>query len=407
MPPQQSEAASKEATLPQPRSTPTELSPGLSSSTTGLCSSGPDPSIPGSDLIRSGLDLGGSGSVIRLSVIVPARNEQESIAQCLKSLLAQSEPGWQLGRDWELIVVNDGSTDQTQAIARELLDAQSGARLIEAGELPAGWMGKSRSCAVGAEASRGAWLLFTDADTIHAPGRLSIALTEAERHRVAMLSYVPLQLVDGVVAKALMALIFAELASAYPLAKVNRPESPVAAANGQFLLVRREAYQAMGGHGLVRKTVLEDLMLAREIKRRKLGLRFRYAPEAVSARMYRSLASMRQGWIKNLAQLFPKTLPLALARIAELFGLVALPIVAWVMAHFHVLPWYWGAVLLLWLRSWMHFGQRIRRSRFSLSICLLAPITLPLFAVLLVQSWWQLKVKARVQWKGRVYTGTD
>lgn len=365
----------------------------------------PDPSQGGQPLSEA-VFTPASLLGLRLSVIVPARNEQDSIADCLRSLLEQAEPGWELGRQWELIVVDDHSTDATHAIAQNLLQSTEGTRLLEAPALPAGWMGKAHACATGVAEAKGEWLLFTDADTIHAPGRLSIAVTEAERHQVAMLSYSPRQLVDGVVARGLMALIFSELESVYPVAKVNHPSSPIVAANGQFLLVRRDAYEAVGGHEAVRQTVLEDLMLAKQIKQRKLGLRFRYAPEAVSARMYRSLGAMEQGWSKNLAQLFPKTAVLALWRLLDLFLLLGLPVAAWLLVTFHVTPWYWGAVLVLWLRTILRFWQRIGRSHFSSSTCALAPVALPLYAFLLLKSWWNYRVKDRIEWKGRVYSGS-
>lgn len=347
-----------------------------------------------------------SRSGLRLSVIVPARNEQNSIDACLRSLLEQAEPGWELGRQWELIVVDDHSTDGTLAVAQNLLQSMEGTRLVEAASLPAGWMGKAHASATGVAEATGEWLLFTDADTIYAPGRLSVALTEAERHQVAMLSYAPRQSVEGILLRGLMALILSEIASAYPMAKVNNPASPIAAANGHFLLVRREAYEAVGGYEAVRQIVLGDFMLAEQIKRRKLGLRFRYAPEVVSARMDRSLRAIEQDWNRNLVQLFPKAPKLALWRLFDLFLLLGLPVAAWLLAFFHVTPWYWGAVLVLWLRSLLRFWQRIGRSHLSTSTCALAPLALPLYAGRLLKSWWNYRVKDRIEWKGRIYSGS-
>ena len=112
-----------------------------------------------------------------------------------------------------------------------------------------------------------------------------------------------------------MPLVFCELALAYPPEKVSNPESTLAAANGQFILVKREAYFAAGGHAAVAESVLEDVALARRIKRRKAGLRFRYAPDALSTRMYRSFGQMYEGWTKNLALLFGNSLALAAWRV--------------------------------------------------------------------------------------------
>ena len=113
---------------------------------------------------------------------------------------------------------------------------------------------------------------------------------EAERHKVGMLSYSPRQIVKGFAQRSLMPLVFCELALAYPPAKVSDPAQRIAAANGQFLLVEREAYRKLGGHASVAGKVLEDVELAVLAKRRRVGLRFRYADDIVSARMYRTTA---------------------------------------------------------------------------------------------------------------------
>jgi glycosyltransferase involved in cell wall biosynthesis len=175
--------------------------------------------------------------LIELTVIVPARNEQDCLGECLKSLVSQSEEIFALGRDWELIVVDDHSTDRTAEIARGF----GGVTLLDAGKIEAGWTGKSNAVWTAARRARGRWLLFTDADTVHEPGDLRRAMHEAERHKVGMLSYSPRQIVRGLAQRSLMPLVFCELALAYPPSKVSDPAQRIAAANGQFLLVEREA----------------------------------------------------------------------------------------------------------------------------------------------------------------------
>ena len=145
----------------------------------------------------------------------------------------------------------------------------------------------------------------------------SRAVIEAERHEVALLSYSPRQIVRGLWQRALMPLVFSELAVTYPPAKISDPESHLAAANGQFLLIRRDVYFKNGGHEAVKDAVLEDVEIARIVKRRRQGLRFRYAPEAVAARMYRSLGAMMEGWTKNLALLFGNPLAMAAWRVLD------------------------------------------------------------------------------------------
>ncbi|MGB7264436.1 MAG: glycosyltransferase, partial [Terracidiphilus sp.] len=263
--------------------------------------------------------------LLELTVIVPARNEEDSLGACLQSLVGQSEEIFELGRNWDLVVVDYHSTDRTAEVARGF----AGVTLLQAGKLQPGWTGKANAVWTGARKARGKWLLFTDADTMHEPGDLRRAIHEAERHKVGMLSYSPRQIVKGFAQRSLMPLVFCELALAYPPAKVSDAAQRIAAANGQFLLVAREAYRRLGGHPSVADKVLEDVELAFLAKRRKLGLRFRYADDAVATRMYRSTSAMIEGWTKNLKLLFDNALLLAFWRALDFTLLFGLPILAY------------------------------------------------------------------------------
>lgn len=340
---------------------------------------------------------------MKLSAIVPARNEQDCVGECLRSLVAQSEEGWRLGQEWEILLVDDHSTDNTRAIAKAI----EGVSVIDAPKLEKGWTGKANAVWAGAQTAKGEWLLFTDADTVHEPGSASRAVVEAERHEVAMLSYSPRQVVRGFWQRALMPLVFSELAVTYPPAKVSNPESHVAAANGQFLLVRRDVYFANGGHEAVKDAVLEDVGLARLIKRRKLGLRFRYAPEAVSARMYRGFKAMVEGWTKNLALLFGNAVAMAAWRVLDLLLLFGLPVLAAWVYEVSTRPILWIVVLLVWIRTLWRFYRRVAKSNFPALDCALTPLALPLFAALLYRSWFNHTVTKRVNWKGREYASTN
>ncbi len=343
--------------------------------------------------------------LIELTVIIPARDEEECLVACLESLVSQSEDTFKLGRDWELIVVDDHSSDQTVEIARGF----AGVTVMEAEKLEQGWTGKNNALWTAAKHARGRWLLFTDADTIHEPGNLNRAMHEATKHKVGMLSYSPRQIVSGIWQRALMPLVFCELALAYPPAKVSDPAQRLAAANGQFLLVEREAYRRVGGHAMVSEKVLEDVELAFLAKRRRVGLRFRYAEDNVSTRMYRTTAAMTEGWTKNLALLFDNCLVLAIWRVIDIFLLVVLPVLAvelWNARIFaHSAQWLAaGWVLaLLWVRNLFRFYGRVAKSNFPFVDCAISPLGLPLFIVLLYRSWFQHRILKRVSWKGRSY----
>lgn len=345
-----------------------------------------------------------------LSVIIPGRNEEASLPACLASLLAQSEPGFALGRQWELILVNDDSTDRTRDLAAEAAALHPGITLLDAPPLDLnaaqrGATGKTKACWIGAQqAGKSArWLLFTDADTVHEPGNLSRALHEAEKYKVELLSYSPRQLVTGLWQRALMPLVFSELAIAYPPRQVNDPASHIAAANGQFLLIARETYFAVGGHRAL-TTTIEDVELAQNVKRNKYAIRFRYAADALSTHMYRNLQDMIEGWTKNLALLFSSPVWLAVLRLIDLLLLVGLPLVLIGMPM--LLYWKQIILFLLWVRVLWRYYARVSGSNFPLTDCALSVFGIPLFVFLLVRSWMQHRIYKRVGWKGRIYRTT-
>jgi glycosyltransferase involved in cell wall biosynthesis len=345
---------------------------------------------------------------LRLSVIVPARNEAASLGACLDSLTAQSEPGFALGLQWELIVIDDDSADSTRQIAQTAAAGHPGVIVLTAPPLDltgrGGFTGKTNACWFGAQKSRGASLLFTDADTVHQSGDLSRALHEAGKYRASLLSYSPRQIVSGFWQRAVMPLVFSELASVYPPKQVSSPAYPLAAANGQFLLVERDAYFSVGGHRLVGREILEDVALARNIKRAKYGIRFRYAPDALATRMYKTLPEMIEGWTKNLALLFPQPLLLAFWRVLDLLLFFGLPAIALAFATNPARPkWQSLVILAIWIRTLFRFYGRSARSNFPAPDVAISILGVPLFIWLLVRSSLHHQVSKSVAWKGRSY----
>ena len=326
-----------------------------------------------------------------VSVIVPARNEETCLAACLESLTGQQ------GVSFEIIVVDDGSTDRTALIARSF----PGVRLIEAGPLPDGWSGKSNAVFAGAQQAHGEWLLFTDADTIHLPGSLARALDEATRRGVGMLSYSPAQELHGFVERAVMPVIFAELAAEYKPREVSDPNSPAAAANGQYLLITRQAYDAIGGHAAIATCLLEDVELARAVKRSGHKIRFRFGGDAVRTRMYRSFAQLVEGWTKNLVLLFRAPARLALTRLLEFLAMVCgLAFVALSRSDVRLAVLAAVAVALIYL----NFMRRILKAHAGAVSSALAICGLPIFSYLLLRSKLYYKWRRSVTWKGRRYS---
>ncbi len=322
----------------------------------------------------------------QVSIVIPARNEEASLASCLESI------GSQTGLSFEIIVVNDHSTDRTAEIAKSF----PAVRLIEAGPLPDGWTGKNNAVATGAREARGEWLLFTDADTIHLPRSLTRALEEARQNRVDLLSYSPEQIAVTFWEKATLPVVFAELARQYPPSKVSDPNSPAAAANGQYILVRRDAYDSIGGHAAVATNILEDVAFARAIKASGRKIRFRYAADAVRTRMYRNFHQLREGWTKNLALLFPRPGWLA----ATTLSLWALPWITLGLATTTSGKYWWLAAFVL---CFVYLVSRLARAHFPVDRSILGALFgMPMFAYLLLRSKRAYR-KGNVSWKGRTY----
>jgi glycosyltransferase involved in cell wall biosynthesis len=328
-----------------------------------------------------------------VSVIVPARNEEVSLGACLESLAAQSSV------TFEIFVVDDGSTDRTRQIAESF----SGVRVVDPGPLPSGWSGKNNALIAGAKEARGQWLLFTDADTVHRAGSLASSVAEARRQKAALLSYSPEQEVHGCWEKAVMPVIFAELASTFRPSEVSNPASPAAASNGQYILISREAYDAVGGHAAIAPNLLEDVALARAVKASGRRIFFRYGGDAVRTRMYRSFSQLREGWTKNLALLFRSPVRLAALRLMEfvlIVGSAAVAIVAGV--HGKLYPAVLAAVVAVVLYGFLL--KRIQRAHFFWDANLWSLIGLPVFSYLVIQSTIAYR-KGTVSWKGRRYVG--
>jgi len=327
----------------------------------------------------------------QVSVIIPARNEEANLGTCLESLTQQ-------GRfSFEIIVVDDHSTDRTKEIAKSF----AGVQVIDADTVPAGWTGKNNALASGVRVAQTDWFLFTDADTVHLPESLPRALQEAKRNHVDMLSYSPEQMAVTFWEKAVLPVVFAELAHEYSPSKVSDPNSPVAAANGQYILIKRNAYEAVGGHTAIASNILEDVALARMLKSSGHKIRFRYAPDAVRTRMYRNFQQLCEGWTKNLALLFPNADWLA---TKTLFWWV-LPWAFLLLELTDVLrsPVWYGVIaaallILIFRSSRANFGpaNTVRAALFGM----------PVFVYLLLRSK-RAHARQRVSWKGRIYRGSE
>lgn len=332
-----------------------------------------------------------------ISIIVPARDEARNLGRCLDSLRALRNV------DVEILVVEGGSTDGTRAIAEAAAREDPRVRVLDEPPLPAGWVGKPWACWNGAQAARGAWLLFTDADTWHAPESLA---TTAELARDAdLLTGLTRQELGTFAERVAMPPVFLLIRTAAGGAAPERFADPEhAIANGQYLLWRREAYERLGGHEAVKGSVIEDLALARLAARARLRGRFEDLTGLVAVRMYRGWGDMLRGWRKNVATGATVTPPLAFAKVALLFlaGLLALPAALGAVAA--GVWWLAAACAALWLLvAWGVRGAAEGAEGPRAWHALLHPVGFAFFGVVLTLSVWDRVSGRGPGWKGRRY----
>jgi chlorobactene glucosyltransferase len=303
-----------------------------------------------------------------VSVVIPARNEARNIERCVRSVLATSYDRV------EVIVVNDHSTDDTGAIARRLAQQDPRLRVIDAPDLPPTWFGKQWACATGARAVGGDLLCFTDADTTHAPDLLPRAVNAMRSRKADLLTVAGYQQMHSFWERIIQPQLFALLSIRYGGTEhVSRAKRPVdAIANGQFILVQRDTYDAMGGHERVRDLVAEDMAMAQEWVRAGRRIALITGVNQLSTHMYAGYRELVAGWRKNIfaggrhaalggrlgRAAYPIVLPamplFALAPVIVLLlgvlGIVSGSWLVWSSVVFGVSAVYWG-LLYAWLRQ--------------------------------------------------------
>ena len=338
-----------------------------------------------------------AGGPLSVSLIVPARNEARIIEQSVRSFLAQDYPAL------EVIVVNDRSTDATGDILRRIDDPRL--VVIDGDEPPPGWLGKPWALAEGSRAARGDLLLFVDADVIYAPGTVSAAVDHFERSDAGMLTLFPhfelRTFWEKIALPQLLVVAFAIL----PAWLSNRTRSRyLALGGGPGNLIRREVYDAVGGHDALKGEVVDDIGLARLVRmagHRTEGVR---AGEFVSLRMYHGAREIFDGFTKNLFPALGKRY--VLASVIFLFGFVVnvLPYVLPFTTAGFVQSVSIGIVVLISLTRlvlFVSFGYGV------LNALLGHPLMYAFWTAIYIRSVWQTGIRNEVQWRGRRYGGFD
>jgi chlorobactene glucosyltransferase len=371
----------------------------------------PRPLAPGSsahgDVGEGAARVPQSSAQPSVTVIVPARNEAENIEGCVGSLSRSVYP------DFEILVMDDRSEDGTGELARSLSPGNAREiRVIDGQPLPAGWLGKPWACHQAAMASRGGLLLFTDADTTHHPELLALSVASLKEDGAQALTLVGRQVLGSFWEYLLQPQMFGLLALRYPNLRrtFDAGRWKDAIANGQYVLIERSVYEAVGGHESVKGEVVEDMRFAQLVCRAGHRLSVRGAEEHFSTRMYKSLDDIVEGWGKNVyvgsRQSMGGRLPFLVAltpaaMVVTLMILWVVPTVSLLLSLVGVLPgsvvpWSlitYGLSTLFWIA--VHY-------RFRAPVAL-APLHAlgALFVVgIILKSW---RGGGRVRWKGREY----
>lgn len=349
-----------------------------------------------------------AGSAPPISIVIPARNEAGVIRRCVQAALEQAYP------DFEVIVVDDRSTDATPRILAELAESNLRLKVIQGKDLPEGWAGKPYALNQGSEEARGEWLCFVDADTFLAPGALAASYRAAREHIADMFTMLTQQELVTFWEKVVLPVVFTGLSVGFPAERVNDPEKPDAIANGQYILIKRSVYRAVDGHRAVRARIDEDKALAEVVKRSGYRLILADGRAFADTRMYTSLAGMWEGWTKNI--FFGMQDRLGLLSFGAFLGLVAalaLPLwlvagIAWVAADSGGPAWLVaGEALLLWVYLIWQRARAARAFQISAWYALSLPLGALVFTGMMFASAFKVLSGRGVTWKGRTYRGSS
>jgi chlorobactene glucosyltransferase len=357
------------------------------------------PSLPSSTIADRDLPF--------VSILVPARNEELKIGRCIQSLLEQDYP------NFEIIIIDDRSTDRTGEIIQSFADQDRRIKFVHGKDAPSGWIGKCNALAHAVGYASGDWYVFTDADTYHRPNSIKDSVSYAMNNKADLVSFVPMQELGSFWERLVMHILLSSFLLGDPFHTVNDPDAERAYAYGQFVICRRTSYLALGGHQSVRDEIVEDHALARVFKEKGYKILVADGKPLYRVRMYTDLESMWQGWTKNLyslidSKIFNLCFILLLLNSVVLYPWIQLAIVTNMILSGEWPPMMEGLIglvaaqflmLALWCRKTAdHHAGMNWRYFFLLPLGCVAVTALYLHAAYLVLTG------SQVNWKGRRYT---
>lgn len=339
-----------------------------------------------------------------VSVLIPARNEEHNISQIVNSLLEQDYPSY------EVIVLNDNSDDKTGELLLDIQSSHPELKILSGKPLQKGWTGKCFACKQLYDASTGEYILFTDADTLHNSNSLRDSITIALHRNADMVTLFPKMTMVSFAEKIIMPMLWFTVMLLLPFYFVDKKGFvKFSIGIGPFMLFKRTAYAAIGGHDSVKNAIVEDVWLARKIKEHGMQLIVEDGQHMLSVRMYRSFGEIWNGFSKNIFAGFEFS-SIALFSVNLLYFLLFfIPF----LLFFIQLSLQFSLNLLLVLTGFqvliLYFTRAIISARFKLGFIstLLHPIGALSVPVIAMNSWRWIKSGAGAKWKGRVYNPAE
>lgn len=333
-----------------------------------------------------------------LSICVPARNEARDIRACLTSLLNQDYP------HFEVIVVDDHSTDATGEIIQSLTAEFPHLIHIKGEALPSGWLGKPFALHQAVQKARGEYLIFTDADPVFQPHALTSAVYAMTTRNLDMMTLMPGTEFVSFWERAVQPVVFGFIVSLTRFKKINSPDNTTAMGFGAFIMFKMKVYERIGGHEGVKAEVLEDVMLAKRAKMAGFKLLAADAKSIFSIRMYHSLQEIWTGWRKNIFIALKKSVFRTGYYICVILGFLATPypVLMWNILEGNGILWIGTALagLLMTLSASFHLCDELRLQRWN---AFLFPIGAFVMSAIMINSMLQVLVKRQTEWRGRKY----
>lgn len=332
-----------------------------------------------------------------VSVLIPARNEAANLDACVMSVLSQGDSVT------EVIIYNDGSTDDTQQILNSLISRfPSKVKQAKTARMPAGWVGKTHACDVLAREARADWILFLDADARLSDRALDTLVSEASGRNATLLSAWPLVKMRSFSEKALMPLLNFTVFALFPAPlSQSRPAPGLGLAHGACILAQRQTYLRLGGHSLVKHKLFEDTTLARIWRERGENSQVIDGRDIVSVRMYSSFRQIWAGFSKNYYPAFGSIVSFAVFQTYLLTAYIVVPTLVAVLAMTGTVNPAMSLIAAVSLAPRFIIAVMFRHSLWSAAV---HPVSMIVMMALGAWSWWICAVGGGVKWKGRRYT---